>query len=63
MLPFSGDSVRIVPLPSHAMIPFAFPLFSDKRLHSRQYHRRANRLALGLFTLTTLVGLAIKYLV
>ena len=45
------------------MIPFAFPLFDDKRLHPRQYHRRANRLALGIFTLTALVGLAIKSLV
>ena len=45
------------------MIPFAFPIFLDERPHSAQYRKRANRLALGLFTLTALVGLAVKYLV
>ncbi|SFQ82587.1 hypothetical protein SAMN04515668_4842 [Hymenobacter arizonensis] len=48
---------------SPAMIPVAFPIFLDERPRSRQYRQRANRLALGLFTLTALVGLAIKYLV
>ena len=43
------------------MISFAFPVFEDKRPHSPQYHRRANRLALGLFTLAALVGLALTY--
>ena len=50
-------------IPLHAMIPFAFPIFLDERPHSAQYRKRANRLALGLFTLTALVGLAVKYLV
>ncbi|MGI4821697.1 MAG: hypothetical protein ACRYFV_10860 [Janthinobacterium lividum] len=45
------------------MIPFAFPLFLDKRPRSAQYRKRANRLALALFTLTALAGLASKYLV
>lgn len=44
------------------MIPFAFPIFSDERHQSPQYRKRANRLALVVFTLTALVGLAIKYL-
>lgn len=44
------------------MIPFAFPIFEDKRPRSPQYRKRANRLALVLFTCTALVGLAIKYL-
>jgi hypothetical protein len=43
------------------MIPFAFPLFIDDRNQSPQYRKRANRLALVVFTLTALVGLAIKY--
>jgi hypothetical protein len=46
-----------------AVIPFAFPLFLDARPRSAQYRKRANRLAVGLFTLTALAGLAIKYLV
>jgi hypothetical protein len=45
------------------MIPFAFPLFLDEHPHSAQYRRRANHLALVLFTLTALMGLAVKYLV
>lgn len=45
------------------MIQVAFPLFLDERPRSAQYHKRANRLALGLFTLAALAGLAIKYLV
>lgn len=49
-------------IPLHAMIPFAFPIFLDKRPRSAQYRQRANHLAVGLFTLTALVGLAIKYL-
>jgi hypothetical protein len=44
------------------MIPFAFPIFLDHRPRSAQYRKRASRLALGLFTLTALAGLAIKYL-
>jgi hypothetical protein len=44
------------------MIPFAFPLFLDDRSRSPQYRRRANRLALVLFSLTALMGLAVKYL-
>jgi hypothetical protein len=40
----------------------AFSIFLDDRLRSQQYCRRANRLALGLFSLTALVGLAVKYL-
>ena len=47
----------------HAMIPFAFPIFLDERPRSPQYRKRANRLALVLFTLTALVGLAVKYFV
>lgn len=43
------------------MILFAFPIFEDKRPRSRQYHRRANRLAVVLFSVTLLVGFAIKY--
>ena len=43
------------------MIPFAFPIFEDKRPRSPRYHQRANRLAVGLFTLTALLGLAVKY--
>ena len=50
-------------IPAHAMIPFAFPIFLDERPQSAQYRKRANRLALVLFTLTALVGLAVKYLV
>ena len=50
-------------IPSPAMIPFAFPIFLNERPRSAQYRKRANRLALGLFTLTALVGLAVKYLV
>jgi hypothetical protein len=44
------------------MIPFAFPIFLDKRPRSPQYRQWANRLALVLFSLTALVGLAVKYL-
>jgi hypothetical protein len=44
------------------MIPFAFPIFLDERPRSPQYRQRANRLALILFSLTALVGLAVKYL-
>ena len=43
------------------MILFAFPIFEDKCPHSPQYHQRANRLALGLFTLTLLAGLTVKF--
>jgi hypothetical protein len=43
------------------MIPFAFPIFTDDRRQSLQQRKRANRLALVLFTITALVGLAIKY--
>ena len=50
-------------IPSHAMIPFAFPIFLEERPQSAPYRKRANRLALGLFTLTALVGVAVKYLV
>jgi len=45
------------------MIPFAFPIFLNKRPQSAQYRKRANRWAVGLFTLTAFVGLAIRYLV
>lgn len=44
------------------MIPFAFPIFLNDRKQSPQYRKRANRLALGLFTVTAIVGLTIKYL-
>ena len=44
------------------MIPFAFPIFLNDRRSSPQYHKRANRLALGLFAITALAGLAVKYL-
>ena len=44
------------------MIPFAFPIFLDKRPRSARYRQRANRLALVLFTLTAIAGLASKYL-
>ena len=44
------------------MIPFTFPIFLDERPRSAQYRKRANRLALGLFTLTTPTGLAIRHL-
>jgi hypothetical protein len=44
------------------MIPFAFPVFLQERHHSPQYRKRANYLALVVFSLTALVGLAIKYL-
>jgi hypothetical protein len=43
------------------MIPFAIPIFTDDCKQSSQYRKRANRFALVLFTLTALVGLAIKY--
>jgi hypothetical protein len=43
------------------MIPFAFPIFTDDRRQSPPQRKRANRFALVLFTLTALVGLAIKY--
>lgn len=43
------------------MIPFAFPVFEDKRSRSPQYHQRANRLAVVLFAVTLLVGFAITY--
>jgi hypothetical protein len=46
-----------------AVIPFAFPLFFGERPQLGQYRKRANRLAVGLFTLRALAGLAIKYLV
>lgn len=46
----------------YAMIPFAFPLFTDGRNQSPQHYRRANGFALVLFTLTALGGLAVKYL-
>jgi hypothetical protein len=45
------------------MFPLAFPHFLDARPQLEQYRKRANRLAVGLFTLTALAGLAIKYLV
>lgn len=44
------------------MIPFVFPVFLEKRPRSRQSHKRANRLALGLIALTALAGLVLKYL-
>jgi len=44
------------------MLPFAFPFFPDDRNQSPHYRKRANRLALVVFTVTALVGLAIKYL-
>jgi hypothetical protein len=44
------------------MIPFAFPIFLDKRPRSAQYRQRAHRLALIGFALTAVAGLAIKYL-
>ena len=44
------------------MIPFAFPIFLNERHRSPQYRKRANRLALVLFALTALGGLAVKYL-
>jgi hypothetical protein len=44
------------------MIPVAFPIFTDDRNQSPQCRKRANRFALVVFTLTALVGLAIKYL-
>ena len=44
------------------MIPFAFPVFLDKRPRSVRYRQRTNRLALVVFTLTAIAGLAIKYL-
>jgi hypothetical protein len=44
------------------MLPFAFPIFPEKRPRSAQYRKRANRLALVLFTLTAIAGLASKYL-
>jgi len=44
------------------MIPFAFPIFVNKRPESVQYRKRANRFALVLFTLTAIAGLASKYL-
>ena len=44
------------------MILFAFPHILDERPQSAQYRKRANRLALVLFTLTALVGLGVKYL-
>ncbi|SFQ82582.1 hypothetical protein [Hymenobacter arizonensis] len=43
------------------MIPFAFPIFEDTRSRPRPYHQRANRLAVVLFAVTLLMGLAIKY--
>ncbi|GAA3997162.1 hypothetical protein GCM10022408_04780 [Hymenobacter fastidiosus] len=43
------------------MIPFAFPIFHDERNQSPQYRKRANHLALLLFTLTALAGLVVKY--
>jgi len=43
------------------MIHLAFPIFEDKRPRSPQYHQRANRLAMGLFTLALLVGLILKF--
>jgi len=43
------------------MIPFAFPIFSDNRNQLTPQCKRANRFALVLFTVTALVGLAIKY--
>lgn len=45
------------------MIPVAFPIFLDERPRSPRYRKRANRLAVVLFTLTALVGFAVKYLV
>jgi hypothetical protein len=44
------------------MIPFAFPIFLEERPRSPQYRQWANRLALILFSLTALVGLAVKFL-
>ena len=44
------------------MLPFAFPIFPDDRNQSPHYRKRANRLALVVFTLMALIALAIKYL-
>jgi hypothetical protein len=41
------------------MIPFAPPIFEAE---CHQLQRRMNRLALGLFALTALVSLVVKYL-
>ncbi len=44
------------------MILYAPPVFSDDRNQSPQQRKRYNRFALVLFTITALIGLAIKYL-
>ena len=44
------------------MILFPLPIFLDDHKQSPQHRKRANRLALGLFASTALVGLAVKYL-
>ena len=56
------DYASLTYLLQYAMIPFAFPIFEDKRPQSPQQRKRTNRFALALFTLTALVGLAVKYL-
>ena len=44
------------------MIPFAFPNSLKECPQSAQYLKRATRLALVLFRLTALLGLAVTYL-
>ena len=57
------DSIHRAPIPSHAMIPFAFPTSLKECPQSAQYLKRATRLALVLFRLTALLGLAVTRLV
>jgi hypothetical protein len=44
-----------------AMLPVAFPVFADDRHPLPRCHKRANRFALALVSLTALVGLVEKY--
>lgn len=56
-------SIHRTPIPSHAVISFAFPTSLKERPQSAQYLKRATRLASVLFRRTALLGLAVTCLV